>query len=187
MTKGKTQLSTFKNPEYKPGGTAISRILWYFCNILFFQSYLFPHYGFKRFLLRLFGAKVGKGVCIKPGVNIKYPWYLKIGNHVWIGEKVWIDNLTQVTISDNCCLSQGAMLICGSHDYKKVGFDLLVGSIVLEEGVWIATQAVVTGGVTCGSHSILTALSVTSTSLEPYHIYKGNPAVKIKERDIKHD
>ena len=57
----------------------------------------FPISGFKRFLLRLFGAKIGKGVVIKPCVNIKYPWKLRIGNYVWIGENVWIDNLDTVT------------------------------------------------------------------------------------------
>jgi len=128
---------------------------------------------------------VGQGVLIKPSVNIKYPWLLEIGNNVWIGEGVWIDNLAKVTIGDNVCISQGAMLLCGNHDYKKSTFDLIIGEILLEEGVWIGAKTVVCPGVTCKPHSILTVGSVASKDLEPYSIYKGNPAVFVKNREIK--
>ncbi|MDZ7624210.1 MAG: hypothetical protein U5J96_07185 [Ignavibacteriaceae bacterium] len=87
--------------------------------------------SFKIFALRFFGAKVGKGVIIKPCVNIKYPWFLEIGDNVWIGEEVWIDNLGKVKIGNNVCLSQGALLLCGNHNYKKETFDLIVGDITL--------------------------------------------------------
>ena len=83
----------------------------------------------KRTLLRLFGANVGRGVVLKPRVTIKYPWKLAVGEHSWIGENVWIDNLGQVTIGNHCCLSQGALLLCGNHNYKKATFDLMVGDI----------------------------------------------------------
>lgn len=83
-------------------------------------------------LLRLFGARMGKGVVIKPSVNIKYPWNLSIGDYSWIGENVWIDNLTHVAIGSNVCISQGAMLLCGNHDYKRPTFDLMVKPIVIE-------------------------------------------------------
>ena len=79
---------------------------------------------------------------IKPSVNIKYPWRLTIGSFVWIGEGVWIDNLENVVIGDNVCISQGAMLLCGNHNYKKTTFDLIVGSITLEDGVWVGAQSV---------------------------------------------
>lgn len=145
----------------------------------------FPFSGFKRFLLRLFGAKIGTGVVIKPCVNIKYPWKLQVGNHVWIGENVWIDNLGQVTIGDNSCLSQGAFLLCGNHDYKSSNFDLMVSPIILENGAWIGAKAIVSGGVTVGTHAVLTLGSVATKNLEPYGIYTGNPAVKVKERIIE--
>lgn len=128
---------------------------------------------------------MGVGLVIKPNVNIKYPWKLSIGNHVWIGEKVWIDNLDHVTIGDNCCISQGAMLLCGSHDYRKEAFDLIVKPIVLEDGVWIGAKAVVCQGVVCKSHSLLSVGSVASTSLLPYSIYRGIPAVKVRERIVE--
>lgn len=184
MTQLKTDLSSFNNDWYKPGAPLVKRILWYTTNYCFFRS-AFPFYGIKRFLLRLFGAKVGKGLVIKPHVSIKYPWKLVVGNHVWIGESVWIDNLAKVTLKDNSCVSQGALLLCGNHNYKKRTFDLLVGEITLEEGAWAGAKTVVCPGVKLGSHSLLTVGSVATSSLEANWIYQGNPAQKLKVREIR--
>jgi putative colanic acid biosynthesis acetyltransferase WcaF len=179
-----TDLSTFDNSDYRPG-SIIARAIWYLTNLLFIHNKWFPFMGFKRFILRLFGSKVGKGVVIKPGVNIKYPWKLKIGDHTWIGEDVWIDNLGQVDIAAHCCVSQGAQLLCGNHNYKKSTFDLIVGDIKLEKGVWIGAKSIVTGGVTVHSHAVLSVNSVASQDLDAYSIYVGIPAAKVRERKIQ--
>lgn len=184
MNALKTDLSRFNNDWYKPGRNTFILSIWYLTNFLFFRSF-FPNYGFKRFLLRLFGAKVGKGVIIKPHVSIKFPWKLVIGNHVWIGEGVWIDNLAKVTLKDHSCVSQGALLLCGNHNYKRSSFDLLVSEITLEEGAWAGAKTVVCPGVRMGSHSLLTVGSIATANLEPYWIYQGNPAIKLKERVIR--
>ena len=118
----KTDLSSFNNSWFNPG-PKLKRALWFLVNAMVLSSRINPSSGLKIFFLRLFGAKIGKGVVIKPQVNIKYPWNLTLGNHVWIGELVWIDNLAKVNIEDNGCVSQGAMLLCGNHDYKKSSFD----------------------------------------------------------------
>ena len=157
--------------------------VWHFINALFFNSFN-PLIGLKVFLLKMFGAKIGKGLYIKPYVNIKFPWLLTIGDYCWIGENVWIDNLTDVTIGNNCCISQGAMLLCGNHNYKKQTFDLILGKIVIEDGAWIGAKSVVCPGVTVKSHAILTVGSVASNDLEAYRIYKGNPAVVVRKREI---
>ena len=133
----------------------------------------------------MFGAKIGKGVVLKPGINIKYPWNLEIGDFTWIGENVWIDNLVPVYIGANVTLSQGAMLLTGSHDYKAHTFDLLVKQIKLEEGTWIGAQAIVCPGVTCYSHSVLAVGSIATKDLVPYFIYQGNPAEKKRPRIIE--
>lgn len=122
---------------------------------------------------------------MKPCINIKYPWRLEIGNYSWIGEGVWIDNLGTVKIGSNCCLSQGAMLLCGNHHYGKVSFDLMVGDITLENGVWIGARATVCPGVVCKSHSVLSVGSVATSELTSYSIYSGNPAQKVRERNIE--
>src|SRR5665647_1140378 len=106
----RTNLRAYDNSWYKPGHP-IKRAVWYLFNILFFKTSLFPLYRFKVFLLRMFGAKVGHSVVIKPSVNIKYPWFLDIGSDVWIGEGVRIDNLAKVSIGNNVCLSQWCLLL----------------------------------------------------------------------------
>lgn len=179
-----TDLSKYDNSWYKPGRNAFVRALWYFTNALFFICPLIPLSSLKVALLRMFGAKVGRNVNIKPHVNIKYPWRLTIGDNVWIGENVWIDNLGDVVIGNNVCISQGAMLLCGNHNYKKETFDLMVGNITIEDGGWVGAQSVVCPGVTMHSHSVLGVSSVTSHDLEPYTVYQGNPAVKVRERGI---
>lgn len=183
LKMNKTDLATYNNSWFHPGGNRIKRVCWYFTNAIWINS-SFPINGIKIFLLKLFGAKIGKGVIIKPNVNIKYPWNLSIGNYVWVGESVWIDNLGKVSIADNACLSQGAMLVCGNHNYKKTGFDLTVQDIMLEEGVWIGAKAIVCSGVICRSHSVLAVSSVAVNDLEAYSIYQGNPALKTKQRMI---
>ena len=177
-------LKAFSNNDYNPGN-AFKRGSWFFFNAFFLINPFNPFSSLKRSVLRMFGAKVGDGVVIKPGVNIKYPWFLEIGNNCWIGENVWIDNLGKTVIGSDVCISQGALLLCGNHDYKKSTFDLMVGEIHLEDGVWIGAKSIVTGGVTCKTHAILTAGSVTSGSLDAYSIYKGNPAVYVRERKME--
>ena len=176
-----TDLSIYDNNWYKPG-SLFKRFCWYWINAIVFKSGIFPFYRLKIFLLRLFGSKIGQGVLVKPFVNIKYPWLLELGDHIWIGEHVWIDNLGKVIIGNHVCLSQGAFLLTGNHDFTKKTFDLIVKPITLEEGVWIGANAVVCPGVVCSSHSLLTVGSVATSNLDGYGIYSGNPAVKIKDR-----
>ncbi len=135
--------------------------------------------------MRLFGAKIGHGVIIKPCVNIKYPWFLQIGNNVWIGENAWIDNLTNVQIGNNVCISQGAYIFTGNHNYKKQTFDLMIDPIIIEDSVWIGAKAIVCPGITLKSHSVITVGSVVTKDTEPYKIYRGNPAEAFRERIIE--
>lgn len=177
----KTDLSTYDNSWYQPG-PLYKRVLWMVVSFLFFEHSLAIWNGIKRFWLRLFGAQLGVGVVIKPQVKIKYPWKLRVGNHCWIGEQVWIDNLDQVILEDHVCVSQGAMLQCGNHNYKSPGFDLMVAPITLKEGSWVGAKSCVAPGVTVGAHAILTMASVATRDLEAHKIYSGNPATYKKDR-----
>jgi|TARA_B110000902_G_scaffold23586_1_gene26139 putative colanic acid biosynthesis acetyltransferase WcaF len=179
----KSDFSKFNNSNFKPGNILL-RIIWQIFNVVFLKSNWLPFSFVKVFILKIFGAKIGKYVVIKPSVNIKYPWKLSLADHVWIGENVWIDNLDHVKIGNNVCISQGAFLLCGNHNYKSESFDLITKPIVIEEGVWIGAKSIVLPGVIAKSHSILSAASVTSKDLEPFSIYKGNPAEKVSTRTI---
>lgn len=178
-------LSKYKNPEYNHGAGAIKRLLWHMFSKVFIHSQLPTPVLFKLVILRTFGAKIGKGVVIKPNVNIKYPWFLEVEDYAWIGEEVWIDNLVMVKIGQSACLSQGAMLLTGNHDFTKSTFDLITGEIHIEEGAWIGAKSIVGPGVIVGSHAVLSGLSFASKSLKPYSIYRGNPADFIKNRAVK--
>ena len=176
-------LSKFDNSWYKPANKS-KIIFWYFVNIFIFKTMLPIPSSLKVKVLRLFGSMVGERVVIKPNVNIKYPWFLTIGDNCWIGEDVWIDNLAQVSIGSNVCLSQGAYLLTGSHDYKKEAFDLILGEIDLEDDVWIGAKATVCPNVICHSHSVLAVGSVATKDLESHSVYQGNPASLKRKREI---
>jgi putative colanic acid biosynthesis acetyltransferase WcaF len=180
----KVSLSSFNNSWYKPGHS-IKRFIWYYKNLFMFKSSISWPYRWKRFILRIFGATVGMGVVIKPCVNIKYPWFLELGDNVWIGEEVRIDNLGKVKIGNDVCISQGAFLLTGNHNYTKSTFDLMINPITIEDGVWVGAKAIVCSGVTMHSHSVLTAGSTLTKDSEPYTIYQGNPAVAVRKREIK--
>ncbi len=180
-----TDLSKYNNSWYNTGAGSLKRIFWFYTSAVFFQSNFFPIVGLKVFLLKLFGAKIGKGVMIKPSVNIKYPWNLTIKDYAWIGEDVWIDSLVPVSIGVSACISQGAYVLTGNHNYTLTTFDLIVKEVIIEDGAWIGAKSVVCPGVVCKSHSVLAVGSVATKNLDAYCIYQGNPAVKVKERVFK--
>jgi putative colanic acid biosynthesis acetyltransferase WcaF len=184
-SKAQTNLSEYDNSWFDPG-SFIKQLLWYLTGRIFINTYLPVPVSVKVFVLRLFGAKIGQRVMIKPKVNIKYPWFLTVGDNTWIGEKVWIDNLTTVTLGANVCLSQECYLLTGNHDYTKSKFDLIVSPVTIENGGWIGAKAVVCPGVTVGTHAVLAVNSVATRNLEPYMIYQGNPATIVKIRNITH-
>jgi putative colanic acid biosynthesis acetyltransferase WcaF len=178
----KVSLSTYSTKSYNPGAGKIYIALWFLVSVIIVRNPMVLFSSLKVLTLRLFGAKIGRGVVIKQGVNIKYPWRLRIGDHVWLGENVWIDNLVEVEIGDNTCISQGAMLLTGNHNYKLETFDLITESIIIEEGVWIGAKSIVCPGVHCKKYAVLTVGSVAIDDLEESVIYQGNPAIAKRNR-----
>lgn len=178
-----TDLSKFNVGTYRTA-PQWKIFLWYPINYFIFNSVIPWPYTFKASLLRLFGAIVGKGLIIKMKVRIKNPWLLQIGANCWIGESVWIDNLAAVEIGNNVCISQGALLLTGNHDYTHSDFPYRLGKIKLEDGVWIGAKAVVCPNVICKSHAILTVNSVAAKNLDARGIYSGNPATFNRPRHI---
>jgi putative colanic acid biosynthesis acetyltransferase WcaF len=179
------QLDRYIPTNYTPGAPYWKQLLWYFVGSPVVQSHWLPVSGFKVWVLRSFGATVGQGVRIKPGVRVKFPWRLIVGDYVWIGEDAWIDNLATVTIESQVCISQGVYLCTGNHNWSHPHFTLNTASIHIQTGSWLAAQSVVGPGVTIGEGAVLGLGSVTGRSLKPMTIYVGNPAEPIKARQVQ--
>lgn len=181
----KVDLAAFSTGDFDKGAGMLKITLWYFVNALFVRASWNPFMTPKIWLLRLFGAKIGKRVCLKNNVIVKSPWHLTIGDNCWIGENVWIDNIDRVAIGNNVCISQGALLLTGNHDYKVPSMPYRNAPINISDGAWIGANATVCAGVTVGENAILTVGSMTSKNLASDGIYQGVPAVKIRERVIE--
>ena len=181
----RTDLSRFDNSWYDPGRGLAVRTLWFLVNALFLQNPINPFSGLRVALLRAFGARIGRAVVVKPSVNVKYPWNLSIGDHSWIGEHAWLDSLAEIRIGSSACISQGAYLCTGNHDWSDPAFGLIVKPIVIEDGAWIGARAVVLPGVTVKTHSVVTSGSVVSADIGPYQVCTGNPAVAVKDRRVR--
>lgn len=181
----RVNLSAFNTGNFGKGVSKLKIVAWFFINAIFVRVSWNSSMGIKLFLLRLFGAKIGKNICLKNDVIIKSPWNLEIGDDCWIGEKVWIDNLDRVKIGSNVCISQGALLLTGNHDYKDSSMPYRNAPIIVKDGAWLGANTTVCAGVTVHENAILTVGSMTSKDLEANGIYQGGAARKIRERIIE--
>lgn len=163
----------------------VVRALWLVVGALVLRNPALPGYRLKVATLRLFGARIGEGVLIKPGVIVNRPWNLTIGDHCWIGEGAWLDAASKLEIGSHVVISQGAFLACGMHDWQDPGMGSVIAPIVVEDGVWIASHARIAGNVTIGQEAVIALGSVVFTDCEPRGTYRGNPAQKIGIRRIR--
>jgi len=179
------QLSHFSNDGFDRGAGAIKEAAWLLSRAVLFRPSLLRAYRMKASALRIFGAKVGVGVVVKPGVKIAFPWKLALGNHVWLGEDAFLLNLAPIEIGSNVCISQRAFLCAGNHDWSDVSFRLIVKPIVVEDGAWICANVFVAPGVTVGANAVITAGSVVVEDVPPGMVCSGNPCVPVKERKMR--
>ncbi len=179
------RLGRYDNSWFDPGGTAISRALWFFVGLPILRSHVLPFSGLRVWLLRRFGARIGAGVVVKVGVNVKYPWHLQIGNDTWLGEDCWIDCLTTVRIGSDCCVSQGAYLCTGNHDWTDPAFGLLLAPITMENGSWAGAKSMLMPGAVLGEGAVAGAGSVVSGAVPAYEVFAGNPAVFVRKRRLR--
>ncbi|WP_282117797.1 WcaF family extracellular polysaccharide biosynthesis acetyltransferase [Maribacter aquivivus] len=182
-TKSKVLLNNFNsNIGLERGASKLKEMFWYLIKILFFLSALpFPS-GFKVWLLKIFGAKVGIGIVIKPRVNIHFPWKLEIGNHAWIGEEAFILNFEQIKIGNNVCISQRSFLCGGNHDYRIPSMPYRNGPIELQDGCWVGANCFIGPNVVIGYDSVITVGSIIIASTEPNKVITQRPENKIRVR-----
>lgn len=170
----------FDKKDFQTGASLFKQASWYLTSLLLFRSGVIPFSSLLVFILRSFGARIGKDVRIKPYIYIRYPWKLTIGDHSWLAD-CYIENLDQVYIGNHVCISQRAMVLTGSHNYKKPAFDLITKPVTIQTGAWICANTTVVPGVWVGAGSVLIAGSVATSDLAPNTIYQGNPA-RIKRK-----
>jgi len=181
---GETDLSRFNNDWYDPKRSLVVRSLWFFFGLPILRSSWIPSSALRVRLLRAFGASVGSGVIAKPGVRIKYPWMLTIGNSAWLGEDCWIDNIGPVSIGDNACLSQGCYICTGNHDWSDVAFGLIVKPVEIGAGAWVGARALIAPGVILETGAVAAAGSVVTKRIPAWEIHAGNPASFVRRRII---
>jgi putative colanic acid biosynthesis acetyltransferase WcaF len=177
-------LRQYNNSWYHPGRSKAWQLAWFFFGLPLLRSALMPFSGLRVRLLKLFGAEIAEGVTIKPGVRVKYPWHLRVGSDCWIGEDCWIDNLTTVRIGSNVCLSQGAYLCTGNHNWSDPAFGLVIEPILIQDGAWVGAKAFLAPGVVLGECSVAAGGSVVTKNIPDFKIYAGNPAVFVRNRLI---
>lgn len=160
----------------------IGRVLWNYLGQKAFRCTFHNWYGLRNALLRLFGAKVGTPVRIRPTVLVEQPWNLAIGNNSSIGDRAIIYCLGPITIGEHVSISQGAHLCAGTHDYRKLDMPLLRPPIVVRDFAWIAADAFVGPNVEVGEGVLLGARACAMKNLDAWTIYAGNPAQPVKAR-----
>ena len=176
------QLNTFKLPPDFRGKPGWYVQLWWIVQALLFRPSPQFMYGWRRFLLRCFGAKVGKGVIIRPTVHTQFPWKVTIGDYSWIGDGVVLYSLGEITIGRNACVSQKSYLCAGTHDYAQPDFPILSKPVTIEDECWLATDVYVAPGVTIGRGTVVGARSSVFKSLPAGMICMGSPAKVVKPR-----
>ena len=177
------RLDHYQKPQdYTVGPSKLVWALWIVCGTPLIEAYWLPGSIWRVFLLRLFGARIGRGCCIKPGFRVKFPWRLHVGNFCWLAQDVWIDNQAFVIIGDRVCISQGAYICTGNHDFRSLAFDLRLGPITIASDVLIAARAVLAPGSQIGSGVVVSIASVVSGCVLPNSILRGNPALVVGQR-----
>ena len=176
------KLNTSKIPENFRGRNAFVVQTWWIIQSIFFKNSPQFMYAFRRFLLRLFGAKIGKDVIIRPSVKTTYPWKVSIGDYSWIGDDVNLYSLGEIEIGKNVVISQKSYLCTGSHDYLKSDFPIFAKKITIRDECWLATDVFVAPGITIEHGTVVGSRSSVYKNLPSNKVCIGNPAKIIRER-----
>lgn len=175
-------LHTYKTPKGFRGRSALTVQLWRVVYATLFRHSPQVMYGWRRFLLRCFGASVGKKVIIRPTAQITNPWKLSLGDYCWIGDEVVLYTLGHITVGANAVVSQRCYLCTGTHDYTSESFNITSHPIVIGEKCWLATDVYVAPGIHIGDGTVVGARSSVFKELPAGKICMGTPAIIIKDR-----
>lgn len=175
-------LSEYRNPKDFRGKSKLYVQLWWIVYALLFRPSPQVFYGWRRFLLKLFGAQIGKGVLLRPTAQITYPWKLNIGDYSWIGDEVVLYSLGNINVGSHTVISQRCYICTGTHDYNETNFPIYANEINIEDQCWLATDVFVSPGVTIKSGTVVGARSTVMNDLNSFSVYVGSPAKFLKNR-----
>ena len=175
-------LSNFKIPKKFRGASIVKVQLWWFIYSFFFKPSPQFMYAWRRTLLRLFGAEIGRKVIIRSSAEIIYPWKVSIGENSWIGDRVVLYSLGNIKIGNDTVIPQECYLCSGTHKYNSDDFDIMSKDIIIGSKCWIATDVFIAPGIIIGDAAIVGARSSVFTNLDSQKIYVGSPAKFLKER-----
>ena len=178
----KQDLRTFRLPPAFRGASAFKVQLWWLVQASLFRWSPQVMYGWRRALLRAFGARIGNGVIIRPTVTITYPWKVSIGDFSWIGDDVVLYSLGYLSIGSHSVISQRSYLCGGDHDYRQPDFPIRARDIQIEDQVWIGTDVFVGPGIVVSEGAVVGARSTVVKNIPPMMVCVGNPARPIKPR-----
>ncbi|MCP9927891.1 putative colanic acid biosynthesis acetyltransferase [Cyanobium sp. CH-040] len=177
------RLDTYRTPPgWSPGRPWLVHTLWFCLGSPLLAARWLPGSAWRVLLLRAFGARIGVGCRLKPGLRVQLPWRLVVGDHCWLGEHAWFDNLAPVTLGDRVCVSQGAYLCTGNHDFRSPGFEQRLAPIQVGDDVWIAARAVLAPGTVVGPGAVIALAAVVSGTVPPGALLRGNPAAVVGQR-----
>ena len=182
QTRSVQNLKDFRLPPNFRGRSALMVQLWWFVQATLFRGSPQVCYGFRRWLLRRFGAHIGKGVIVRPSATLTYPWRIRIGDHSWIGDDVVIYSFAEITIGNDVVISQKSYLCAGTHDYRSQDFSIRALPIVIEDQAWVAADVFVAPGVTVGKGAVVGSRSSVFTNLPSMMVCVGSPARPVRPR-----
>lgn len=177
------ELDKFRLPKGFRGKNAFIVQLWWLVDATLFRTSPQLMYKWRVAILRLFGAKIGSNVIIRPSVKITYPWKISIGDNSWVGDEVTLYSLGNISIGRNTIISQKSYLCTGGHDYKTRSFDIYSKPITIGDSVWVAADVFISPGTVIDDSVIVGARSSVFKNLQSNSLYVGNPAVFVKKLD----
>ena len=178
-------ITTAKDPYLRPAfplGNRLKRVVWNVCWLLLYRTSPRPVHGWRVMLLRAFGAKMGPNCHFYPASKIWAPWNLVCEDQVTAGDGAEIYNPAPIYFGSHAIVSQGAYVCGATHDFDDPAFPLLAYSASIGAYAWVCARAVVSPGVNIGEGAVLGLASVATRDLEPWGVYAGMPAIRLKER-----
>ncbi|NET35702.1 MAG: colanic acid biosynthesis acetyltransferase WcaF [Cyanothece sp. SIO1E1] len=168
-------LRNYDQSWFDPGRPKWVALLWWLVQAIAFPLTLHTAHGPRCFLLRLFGARIGKGVVIRPTARFTFPWKVEIGDYSWVGDDVVFYSLDAIHIGCHCVISQKSYLCTGSHDLKDPTFGLQTAPIKIGNGAWVATDCFIGPGVRIGANAVVGTRSSVFSDLPTQYVCWGTP------------